>query len=89
MSPTGRNMVCDNITNRTASKSIISDESRPVPAGDADSVYIVALAAVNATQYFAIAAPLNQQAVRDTKCGAMWINQAGVKQNSGTEPDCW
>jgi type IV pilus assembly protein PilE len=67
----------------------VSDDGNPVPAGDADAVYLFALANVAPTTYTAIAAPLAQQLIRDTKCGTMTLNQAGVKDALAGGDDCW
>ena len=67
----------------------VSDDGSSVPAGDADAVYLFTLANVAATTYTAIAAPLAQQLVRDTKCGSLTLNQAGVKDALAGGNDCW
>ena len=68
----------------------VSDDGSTVPAGDADAVYAFGLANITATQYLAFAAPIGQQQVRDTKCAALTIDQAGAKQAYGSQPgNCW
>jgi type IV pilus assembly protein PilE len=67
----------------------VSGDGSAVPAGDADAVYIFAVVGVAATTYTAIAAPLGQQLARDSKCGAMTLNQAGARQAYGGGDDCW
>jgi type IV pilus assembly protein PilE len=80
-----------NLTNLgfAANPLFISDDGNTVPAGDADAVYLVTLANVGATTYTAIAAPLGQQLVRDTKCGTMTLNQAGARDALAGGDDCW
>ena len=68
---------------------IIGDDGRVLTAGDAESVYSVALTNVTPTTYTATATPLNGQATRDTKCGSMTLDQAGAKGHSGPGQDCW
>ncbi len=67
----------------------LSDQGSPVPAGDADAVYVVSLVNVAATTYTAIAAPLGGQLERDVKCGTMTLNQAGNRSALGGGSDCW
>ena len=67
----------------------VSDDGSTVPAGDADAVYIFTVVGVNATNYIAIAAPLGQQQIRDSKCGTLTLNQAGARQAYGGGDDCW
>ena len=68
----------------------VADNGNTVPAGDPDAVYAFGMANITATQYLAFAAPIGQQLKRDTKCGAMTIDQAGSRQAYGTKPeDCW
>ena len=67
----------------------VSDDGNSVPAGDADAVYLFTLANVAPTTYTAIAAPLAQQLVRDTKCGTLTLNQAGAKDALAGGDDCW
>ena len=67
----------------------VSDDGNSVPAGDADAVYLFTLANVAPTTYTAIAAPLAQQLVRDTKCGTLTLTQAGAKDALAGGDDCW
>jgi type IV pilus assembly protein PilE len=67
----------------------VSDDGNSVPAGDADAVYLFTLANVAPTTYTAIAAPLAQQLVRDTDCGTLTLNQAGVQDALAGGDDCW
>jgi len=67
----------------------ISDDGNSVSSGDADAVYTFSLANVAATTYTAIAAPLAQQLARDTHCGTLTMNQAGVKDALAGGDDCW
>jgi len=67
----------------------VSDDGMPVPAGDADAVYIFAVVNVAPTTYIAIAAPLGQQLKRDKDCGTLTLNQAGARQASAGGGDCW
>ncbi len=53
---------------------------------------IPAPAVATATAYTLTVVPQGAQAVADTKCGTMGINQAGIKTESGTATsagDCW
>ena len=68
----------------------VADDGRIVVAGDLDAVYIFGLVNVTPTEYIAFAAPVGQQQVRDTKCGALTLNQASNRQAYGSQPDdCW
>ena len=67
----------------------VSDDGNSVAAGDADAVYIFSLVNVAATTYTALAAPLDQQLARDTHCGTLTLNQAGVKDALAGGDDCW
>lgn len=56
--------------------------------------YTVAITADNAAApptYTITATPIGTQLARDTKCGAVTINQAGTKgeNGTGTVADCW
>ncbi len=68
---------------------IIGDDGRVLTAGDTESVYAVVLTNVTPTTYTATATPLNAQAIRDTDCGSMTLDNAGVKGHSGPGKDCW
>jgi len=67
----------------------VSDDGSWVAAGDADAVYIFSLVNVAATTYTALAAPLGEQLSRDTHCGTLTLNQAGVKDALAGGNDCW
>jgi type IV pilus assembly protein PilE len=68
----------------------VADDGRSVVAGDLDAVYIFGVTNVTATEYLAFAAPIGQQRIRDTKCGALTLNQASSRKAYGTDPnDCW
>jgi type IV pilus assembly protein PilE len=72
-----------------ASPLFISDDGNPVPAGDADAVYLLAVANVTPVTYTAIAAPLAQQLIRDTKCGTLTLTQTGAKDALAGGDKCW
>lgn len=64
----------------------------PCAAGtDITNHYTVTLSAVGRTNYTLTATPINLQAVRDTKCGTLSINNIGTKTKSGSETVdyCW
>ena len=67
----------------------VSDQGNSVVAGDSDAVYVFGLVNVTPTAYVAFGVPVNQQQVRDTKCGAMTVDQAGARRSYGTENNCW
>lgn len=67
----------------------LSDDGNSVPAGDADAVYSISLSNVTATTYTITAGPMNGQLERDTKCGSLMLNQAGMKSNSAGGEGCW
>jgi len=67
----------------------VSDDGTAVAAGDADAVYIFAVANVAPTTYTAFAAPLAAQLKRDAECGTMTLNQAGARDALGGGDDCW
>jgi len=67
----------------------LSDEGNSVPAGDLDAVYSISLSNVTATTYTITAGPVNGQLERDTECGSLMLNQAGMKDNSAGGDGCW
>ena len=68
----------------------VSDDGNRVVAGDADAVYVFGLVNVTPTEFLAFAVPIGQQQIRDSKCGALTLNQARTRLAYGTEPDdCW
>ena len=68
---------------------VISDEGMTAAAGDGDAVYSISLSNVAALTYTITATPLHAQLDRDTECGSLTLNQAGVKGNSAGGGDCW
>ncbi len=57
----------------------------------ADS-YSIVTGALTATGYTLTAVPQGAQATRDTKCGTLGINQAGIRTKTGSASavkDCW
>lgn len=72
-----------------ANPYVIADDGTSKAAGDGDAVYSISLSNVAATTYTATAAPLHGQLARDTDCGSLTLNQAGVKGKSGASSDCW
>ncbi len=67
----------------------ISDDGRSMATGNAENVYSVSLSNVAVTTYTVTATPLNVQLSRDTKCGALTLDQSGAKGASGSVGDCW
>jgi type IV pilus assembly protein PilE len=64
----------------------------PCAAGtDVTNHYTVALTAIGRTNYTLSATPIGLQAVRDTKCGVLGINNTGTKTKTGTDTVdfCW
>lgn len=54
--------------------------------------YVVALAASAARTYRITATPQNRQAVKDTKCGTLSLDQTGargISGSAGSASDCW
>jgi type IV pilus assembly protein PilE len=72
-----------------ASPLFVSDDGNSVPAGDADVVYLLTVANVTPVTYTAIAAPLAQQLIRDTKCGTLTLTQTGAKDALAGGDKCW
>ena len=68
---------------------VVDDDGKSTVAGDVDAVYSLSLANVAQTTYTVTAAPLNGQLSRDTYCGNLNLNQAGVKGKTGASDDCW
>ena len=74
----------------TANPLWVADDGRNVVAGDLDAVYIFGLVNVTQTEYLAFAVPIGQQRIRDTKCGALTLDQASSRKAYGTDrDDCW
>ncbi|MEJ2129117.1 MAG: type IV pilin protein [Woeseiaceae bacterium] len=68
----------------------VSDDGNRVVAGDADAVYVFGLVNVTPTEFLAFAVPIGQQQIRDSKCGALTLNNARARMAYGTDPDdCW
>lgn len=64
----------------------------PPCSSDVTSYYTVSFSGTpDATTYTVQAAPQGTQAAADTKCGTLSINQAGVKNITGTDTvaSCW
>lgn len=59
----------------------------PVPP-EVSRNYSITIGGVTATTYTVTATPIGSQLVRDTLCGAVSINQAGVK-TAGALSSCW
>jgi len=80
-----------NLTNLgfAANPLVISDDGMTAAAGDADAVYSISLSNIAATTYTITAAPLHGQLDRDTDCGSLTLNQAGIRGNSAGGDDCW
>jgi len=72
-----------------ANPYVISDDGMPAAAGDTDAVYSISLTNVTATTYTITSAPINNQLARDTDCGSLILDQAGVRNTSGGGQDCW
>lgn len=51
--------------------------------------YTIKLDAVTATAYTVQAEPKGTQALRDTKCGTLWLNQVGAKGAAAAVAECW
>jgi type IV pilus assembly protein PilE len=66
-------------------------QSKSVASTDTGAVYVISVAAA-ATRTFSLqAAPANQQALNDTGCGTLTLNQAGTKGATGPSgaDGCW
>jgi len=72
-----------------ANPYIITDDGMPTAAGSDDSVYSISLSNVAVTTYSITATPLNGQLSRDTECGNLTLDQAGLRGNSAGGDDCW
>jgi len=66
---------------------IISDDGTTSIATDPQSVYSVSLSNVAATTYTITAEPLHGQLARDSDCGSLTLDQAGIRGSGGV--DCW
>lgn len=72
-----------------ANPFVIADDGAIVAAGDAASVYSVALSNLSATTYTVTAAPQQNQAAKDTMCGSLTMTHTGAKGQSGGGSNCW
>lgn len=71
---------------------MIDEDAAVVADGDANRIYNVSVSAVTATTYTLTAAPQLIQASKDTMCGSLSLDQAGVKGYSGSGSgggECW
>lgn len=58
--------------------------------GNMPDNYTFTVPSISATAYEARATPTTAFAARDTRCGALTLNQAGVKNvTSGDKAECW
>ena len=67
----------------------IDRQGNAIPALAADRIYAAGVVNVTATSYLALAVPQLGQAINDTECGNMMLDQAGFRSNSGAGTDCW
>ncbi len=72
-----------------ASPLVVGDDGRSLASGDAMSVYTIAMSNVAVTTYTITATPLNAQLTRDTKCGALTLDQSLAKGAGGAVADYW
>ena len=72
-----------------ANPLVLADTGNSTGAGNADAVYSISLSNVTATTYAITAAPLNNQANRDTHCASLTLNQSGDRADTGGGGDCW
>ena len=68
---------------------VVADDGGFVADGDSTSVYSVSLSNTTATSYTATAAPLQNQASKDTECGSLTLTHTGAKGKSGAGLNCW
>lgn len=62
----------------------------PYVESNADSrYYTVSIPAASATNYTLWAAPQGAQATKDTLCGKLTLNRAGVKGSANSDARCW
>ena len=66
---------------------VISDDGTTSTATDELSVYSISLSNVAATTFTITAVPLHGQLSRDSNCGSLTLDQAGVRGSAAT--DCW
>lgn len=67
----------------------IDNQGNSIPALAADRIYAAGVVNVTPTSFLALAVPQLNQAINDTDCGNMMLDQAGFKSNSGVNTDCW
>ncbi len=67
----------------------IDRQGNSIPALAADRIYAAGVINVTATSYLALAVPQLGQAINDTECANMMLDQAGFRSNSGAGTDCW
>ena len=51
--------------------------------------YTVSIATADTTDYTLQAAPGGEQAIKDTLCGTLTLNRAGVKGSANSDARCW
>jgi type IV pilus assembly protein PilE len=68
---------------------MIDNRGAPVDAGSGDRLYSISLTVATATTFTVSAAPQLQQAVRDTACQTLTLNQAGARGQTGSGSNCW
>lgn len=67
----------------------IDDTGASVASTSADRIYLLLLSGASATAFTIKAVPQLSQATRDTDCQTLTLNQAGVKDRTGTSDRCW
>ncbi|MCH9025616.1 MAG: type IV pilin protein [Proteobacteria bacterium] len=67
----------------------IDNQGNSIPALAADRIYTASVVNVTPTAFLALAVPQLNQAINDSDCGNMMLDQAGFKSNSGVSTDCW
>ena len=67
----------------------IDNQGNTIPAVAADRIYAASVVNVTPTSFLAIVVPQLNQAINDTDCGNLMLDQAGFKSNSGVNTDCW
>ena len=66
---------------------IIKDDGSTSIATDLQSIYSISLSGVAGATYTITAVPLHGQLVRDSYCGSLTLDQAGVRGSTGA--NCW
>ena len=67
----------------------IDNQGNTIPAVAVDRIYAASVINVTPTSFLAIAVPQLNQAINDTDCGTLMLDQAGFRSNSGVSNDCW